>query len=130
MSTPLLGRDAVVLKGAVVIGYAKGVTVGIDHDLIKDYNLGSADPAVLEYGNTTFPVSIEKMYVDTTLFGSDILAKTKFSLEIRPQGTGAGKPKITLSNVVLTSWELTITQDGLIMEAVDGEATTLALGTQ
>lgn len=126
---PLLGRNAVILKGATAIGSCTNVSVSIDVDLIKEYYLGSDKPGVLEAGNKTFSVSIEKAYIDGT-YASDVLAGNKVTIEVRPEGTGTGKPKITLSNVVFTSWEMSVAQDGIIMESIDGEGTDIAWGTQ
>jgi len=129
MSTPLLGVDAVVQKDGSDIGHAKGVTVSLSVDLIKDYVLGSKTPAVLAAGNQSFSVSIEKMYVDNT-YAQDVLNGTEVSIVVRPAGTGSGKPEITLSNVVFNSWELSVAQDGVVMESVEGEAKSMTLGTQ
>ena len=129
MSSPLLGRSAVIQIDSVDVGYAKGVTVGIDVDLIKDYKIGSDTPAVIESGNKSFSVSIEKMYIDKT-YAEDVLNGTKISVVVRPAGTGSGKEEITISNVVLNSWELTIEQDGIILESVSGEGDSITFSTQ
>jgi len=128
MSTPVIGRNAVVKKGTTEIGYATGVRCSIDVDLIKEFKIGSDKPAVLESGNKSFPVSVEKMYIDNA-YATDVLSGTKVTIEIAPRGTGVGNPKITISNVVFTSWELTIDQDGVVMESVEGEGDSLTLGT-
>lgn len=125
----LLGRNGVVLKGATQIGDVKNVSVSISADIIKEYLLGSDTPAVLESGNKSFSVSIEKMYIDST-YATDVLNGSKVTIEVRPNGTGAGKPKITLNNVVFNSWDFEVTQDGLIAESISGEATSIAFGTQ
>lgn len=62
----MIGRNAVIRKDGVDIGYAKGVTAGIDADVIKDYALNDDKPAILQSGNKSFPISIEKMYLDNT----------------------------------------------------------------
>ena len=129
---PLLGRNAVILKGATEIGYCSSVTVSIDVDLVKEYAIGGANPdkpAFLASGNKSFKVSIDKMYVDGA-HATDVLNGTALTIEVRPEGTGTGKPKITVSNVILNSWELSIEQDGVIMESVEGEGTSIAWGTQ
>jgi len=129
---PLLGRNAVILKGAAEIGYCNSVTVSIDIDLVKEYAIGGANPdkpAFLASGNKSFKVSIDKMYVDGA-HANDVLNGTALTIEVRPEGTGTGKPKITVSNVVLNSWELSIEQDGVIMESVEGEGAGIAWGTQ
>ena len=118
-----------MLKGATEIGFCTGVRAGIDVDLVKAYKIGSDLPAVLESGNKTFTVRVDKMYIDST-YATDVLNGTKITIEVRPSGTGTGEPKITLSNVVLTSWDLTIDQDGVILESIEGEAGSLAFGTQ
>jgi len=129
---PLLGRNAVILKGATEIGYCNSVTVSIDVDLVKEYAIGGTNPdkpAFLASGNKSFKVSIDKMYVDGA-HANDVLNGTALTIEVRPEGTGTGKPKITVSNVILNSWELSIEQDGVIMESVEGEGTGIAWGTQ
>ncbi len=132
MSTPLLGRNAVILEDSTEIGYCENVTVGISADLIKKYAMGGSNPdrpSVLESGNKSFSVSIERAYIDNT-YATDVLNGTKLTVEVRPEGTGAGNPKITISNVVLNSFEMTIAQDGVILEALSGEGTAIAWGTQ
>jgi hypothetical protein len=129
MSTPLIGRNAVVKKDTTEIGYCTGVRATIDVDLIKAYKFGSDKPAVLESGKKSFTVRIDKMYIDST-YATDVLNGTKVAIDVFPNGTGTGKPKITLSNVVLTGWDLTIDQDGVIMESVEGEADNVTFGTQ
>ena len=129
MSQPLVGRNAVIKKGTDEIGFCTGVTVGIDVDLIKMYRIGSDKPVVLSSGNKTFTVRIDKAYIDNA-YASDVLSGATVSIEIQPAGTGTGKPKITLSNVVFTGWDLTVTQDGVIMERIDGEASDITFATQ
>ena len=126
---PFLGRNAVVLKDATEIGYCEGVTVGIDADLIKEYALGDDKPQVLESGNKSFTVDIDHMYIDNA-FANDVLNGTAVTIEVRPEGTGTGKPKITVNDVILNSWELSIEQDGVEMESVSGEGKSLTFGTQ
>jgi len=49
---------------------------------------------------------------------------------VLPQGTGTGKPQIDITNVVFTSWELSVEQDGVVMESIEGEGTNITWGTQ
>lgn len=129
MSSPVVGRNAVIQKDGADIGYAVGVTIGIDVDLVKEYAIGSDTPVVLESGNKSFTVSIEKMYVDNA-YAEDVLSGSKVSIVVQPAGVGSGKPTITISNVVFTSWELSIEQDGVVMESVEGEGESITFGTQ
>jgi len=129
MSNPGLGKDAVIQVDGSDVGYAKGVTYRLTAEIVKDYKIGDDSPAILESGNKTYTVGIEKMFIDNT-YADDVLNGTKVSIVIRPLGTGSGKPEITLSNVVLNSYELTITQDGVVLESVEGEAAGASHGTQ
>jgi hypothetical protein len=69
------------------------------------------------------------MYIDNA-YAQDVLNGTAVSIVIRPAGTGSGLPEITIGNVVFNSWELSIEQDGVVMETVTGEGKTLTLATQ
>lgn len=128
MSTPIVGRNAVVKKDNEDIGYATGVRATIDADLVKAYKIGSDKPVVLESGNKTFRITIDKMYIDNA-FAQDVISGSKVTIVIQPAGSGSGKPQITLSNVVFTGWELTVDQDGVVMESVEGEGDSITLGT-
>jgi len=129
MSSPLLGKDAVIQIDGTEVGYAQGVRVGISADLIKEYRIGSDKPEVLSSGNKTFTVSFDAMYIDKS-YAEKVLNGTAVSVVVRPAGTGSGLEEITISDVVLTSWELTISQDGVILESVEGEGKDITFGTQ
>ena len=130
MTGPLIGRNGIVLYGAVPIGYVQGITVSIGADVIKDYSMDSNYPGALGYGSMTITFTIDKMYIDKT-YAELLTAKTpSLTIEVRPEGTGSTKPKIIMTNVVLTSWDMTIEQDGVILESLSGEAISIAFGTQ
>jgi len=128
LATPVLGRNAVVKKDGVEIGYATGVTVSIDVDLIKEYQIGSDAPAIVAPGTKTYSVSIDKMFIDNA-WAEQVKAGTEVSLEIAPAGATTGKPKITLNGVIFTGWEISIDAEGVIMESVEGEAKEIVFGT-
>ena len=129
MGSPVLGKDAVIQIDGSDVGYAKNVRVGIESSVIKDYVIGSTDPAVLEFGNYTYTVRIEKMWIDKT-YADKVKAGTKVTIVVRPEGTGSGKTEITLSDVVLNRFELNIAQDGVVMESVEGEGKSMTISTQ
>jgi hypothetical protein len=129
---PIVGRTAVIKKGTTEIGYCKSVSVSIDVDLIKEYFIGGTSPdkpAVIASGNKSFKVSIEKAYIDST-YANDVLNGSAVTISVLPQGTGTGKPQIDITDVVFTSWELSVEQDGIIMESVEGEGKSIAFTTQ
>ncbi|MEM3463612.1 MAG: phage tail tube protein [Candidatus Bathyarchaeia archaeon] len=125
----LIGRLGVVKKGTATIGSVKNVSISLSADLIKEYVLGDDKPDTLASGNKTFSISIEKLYVDKT-FAEDVLNGTPVTIEVYPKGVGTNKPKITLSDVVLNSWDFEMAQDGVIGESVSGEAKSIEFGTQ
>jgi len=129
---PLLGRTAVIQLGGTSIGYCKNVSVSIDAALLKEYYINAStpdQPAFLASGNKTFKVSVDKAYIDST-YATNVLNGTAVTIVVQPEGTGTGKPKITLSNVVFSSWKMSVDQAGIIGESMSGEATSIAWGTQ
>lgn len=112
--------------GGTLCGSAKGVTIGISADLIKDYCFGSGqDPNVLAQGNRSYPVSIDTLYIDET-WAEKVLAGTPITLEVYDTGSPTGK-KYTLNNVVLNNWEAIFPQDGVVGEGFSGEGKTITL---
>lgn len=127
----MIGRTAVVLYGATPteIGYAQGCTVEVGSDLIKEYKLGSDKPAILDDGNKSYRVTVDKMYIDKT-YAELLTAGSPVDLEIRPAGTGVGKEKIVIDDVVFSRWRMTARQAGVILEGLEGEGINITIGTQ
>ncbi len=128
MSTPIVGRNGVVKKAGTAIGYAKGVSVSIGVELIKEYAMNSNKPALLEDGNQSYKVTIESMYVDNT-YAQVVLTGDPVDIELDPAGAATGKPKITVKNVVFSSWKLDQKQTGVVMQSMEGEGDDLQPGT-
>ena len=123
----VIGRNADIYINGTLAGAAKGVTIGISVELIKDYVIGSQDPNVLEPGNRSYPVSIDTLYVDKT-HASLVHLGTKITINVLPTGSPPGEEYI-YNDVVLTNWENSIPQDGVILETVSGEGKTITLPT-
>jgi hypothetical protein len=128
LSTPIVGRNGVVKKAGTAIGYAKGVSVSIGVELVKDYALNSNKPAIVEDGNQSYKVSVESMYVDNT-YAQVVLTGDPVDIELDPAGAATGKPKVTVKNVVFTNWKLDQKQTGVVMQSMEGEGDDLQLGT-
>jgi hypothetical protein len=123
----IIGRNADIYINGALAGAAKGVTVGISVDLIKDYVIGSQDPNVLAAGNRSYPVSIDTLYVDKT-YATLVLNGTAITILIYPSGSPSPPgEEYTLNNVVLSNWEKAIPQDGVILESISGEGKTITL---
>jgi hypothetical protein len=84
---------------------------------------------VIASGNKSFKVNIKKAYIDNT-YANNVLNGAAVTISVLPQGTGTGKPEIDITNVVFTSWELTVEQHGVIMENVKGEGNGITFTTQ
>jgi hypothetical protein len=130
MSVEIHSRDAVIYIGGADAGWGKDCTVKVSNTVIRDYKIGSTLQSTLEYGPDAIEFTMKKGYVDGTFLGY-ISGHTKLSVELRPQGTGAGKPKTTISNLVLKSFNRTLTRNAIILEDITGESATMPVdGTQ
>jgi hypothetical protein len=128
-TAPVIGRNAWIKIGDNIVGYIKGFTVGVTRGTIKDYVFQSADPAILEAGNATYPFTADMIWIVST-YAALVLAGTKVTIEIAPENsTPTGQSKITMTNAVLLTWKMTGPQEGDVLEAVTGEGKTLAFST-
>jgi hypothetical protein len=127
MSTPDIGRIAEVKLAGVVVGYCKGVTLSIAGAIIKDYALNSDLPSAVKAGNKSFTVDIAVMFIDET-YAEAILANAPVEIIIGPQGSTTGKPKFTVTGVVLSKWDLQVKQDAIVLSNVSGEGAGLTIG--
>jgi hypothetical protein len=128
MSTPLIGRNAVIQMGTTTIGYAQGMTTDLNVDLIKEFAFNSDKAAVLAAGNKHFKVSCDRMFIDGT-YATQVLGGTPVNFIIGPAGTTTGSVKLTISNVVLTVWSWKADPKGIVTEKVQGEGNNLTVGT-
>jgi hypothetical protein len=129
MSAPIYGKSCVVKKGTTTIGFGREVRISVDADVVKEYVFGDDKPSVLTSGNKTFRADISMLFIDGTYI-NDILNGTTVAIEVQPQGTGAGKPKITLSDAVFYGYDFTAVPDGYVTERARAEGKSLTYGTQ
>jgi len=128
LAGPWLGSDAYVKYGATECGYATGVDIRISADIIKEYVIGQVNPGVLKTGPQSYPVSVDKMMLDTEAC-EDVLNGDTLSLVVQPGGTESGSPKFTVGNITFNEWELHVGPEGVIIESLKGEGTTFTSGT-
>jgi hypothetical protein len=128
MSTPLVGRNAVIQMGGTTIGFATGFGCDIAVDLIKEFKMGSDKAAILASGNKHFKVSCDMMYIDNT-YATQVYNGTPVDFIIAPAGTATTKPKITIKNVVLNAFNFKADQKGIVTGKVTGEGTDFQTGT-
>lgn len=128
MSTTQIGRECVIYFNGTAIAHGKGARVGLDAGLIKDYEFESQDPALLRQGNRSYPFSIDLLWVDDCDFLNWIQNSGDAVIDIEIYPIGSGDMGFTLGSIVFTSWEVTIEQEGAVLESCSGEGKTLACG--
>jgi hypothetical protein len=122
MSTPVLGRNARLIKGNTPIGYGKNISVKASAELIKEYSMDSLTPAVSGAGKQSFAWSMERLFTDKTYLAL-LIAGTSFDLIFAPEGTPiVGTQYETWHDCVILSCERTAGESGGVLEKISGEA--------
>jgi hypothetical protein len=121
LSTPVLGRNARLLKDGAAIGYGKNISVKASAEIIKAYSMDALTPAVTGAGKQSFTWSMERLYTDDTYIAL-LLAGTQFDLIFAPEGTPTNGNYETWTNCTILSCERTAGEDGALLEKLSGEA--------
>jgi hypothetical protein len=122
MSTPVLGRNARLIKGNTPIGYGKNISVKASAELIKEYSMDSLTPAVSGAGKQSFAWSMERLFTDKTYLAL-LIAGTSFDLIFAPEGTPiVGTQYEPWHDCVILSCERTAGESGGVLEKISGEA--------
>jgi len=123
------GRAAIFKFGSTAIAKAKNYTMSISEDVIKDYSMDGVDPEVLAPGDRTTTFTVEKLWVDS-IYVKLLLNQTYAGVTavFCPAGISAGEMTITLSNVILSRWNMTADKDGVVLEGVSGEGKSPTIG--
>ena len=121
-ASPVLGRNARLLKSGTPIGYGKNISVKAEAEIIKDYSMDALTPAVTGAVKQTFTWSMERLFTDETYIAL-LIAGTKFDLIFAPEGTPTtGTEYETWTNCIILSCERTAGEDGAVLERLSGEA--------
>lgn len=123
-TAPTYAKEATVYIGGSSHGYAKGVKIGVQVGLVKDYSIDDQDPAILKPGNRSYPISIDSLFIDSTK-ANLVLAGAPVDLAVTPEGG----LKYTIDDVVLSDWELTVTDPGALLQKVSGEGVSLTIAS-
>lgn len=112
------------------VGWAQGLDIDYAGGVEAVYGFGSRLPKDLKEGNIDIGFTINRVHIDRDLIGKEIEPKTlpEFTIEARPFGATAGKPKITLNNAKFNDWTLTMSQDAITMDRVSGVCKSITLG--
>jgi hypothetical protein len=121
-ASPVLGRNARLLKSGAAIGYGKNITVGAAAEMIKVYSMDSLTPAVTGAGKQSFTWSMERLFTDETYI-SLLMAGTQFDLIFAPEGTPTTSTAYeTWKNCSILKCERSASEDGGLLEKISGEA--------
>lgn len=115
-------KDATATLDGTAVGYAKTITIGVSADLIKQHTMDSQDPAILKTGNRSYPISIDKLFIDSTHI-NQVTAGTAINLVVTPSGGDT----YTVDSVILNNWELSISDPGALMSKVSGEGYSITI---
>jgi hypothetical protein len=122
MSTPLIGRNARLVKDGQPIGYCKNISVKATQEMIKDYSMDSNDPAVSGPGKRTFTWSAERLFTDKTYLQL-LLDGTQFDLVFAPDGSPLNASLYeTWNDCTVLSCERKAGETGAVLENVSGES--------
>jgi len=127
---PNIGSNAKIFKGGTELAYCQGCTVGAKSDLIKEWVIGQADPKMIKVGHKSYPITIDALFADFSFVNEVLAADTTCTLVVYPgMGTETDEAMITYSDVRFNDWDLTVKEDGAVLERVSGEAESMATGT-
>jgi hypothetical protein len=119
--TPLLGRNARLVKNSIPIGYCQNISTEASAESIKVYSMDSLQPAVSGAGKQSFTWSADRLFTDATYL-SLLLAGTKFDLVFAPEGNPETGKYETWTNCKLLKRGVSAGEDGGIIEKISGEA--------
>ena len=128
-ASPVLGRNARLLKGGVEIGYCKNIATDASAEIIKVTSMESLKPVLTAAGKQSFSWSAERLFTDATWI-SLLLAGTKFDLIFAPEDTPLDSSKYeTWKNCTVLKRGVSAGEADGILEKISGEAEDVELPT-
>lgn len=118
------------MKGANTIALLENIEVTVDRDPVEARVMGSVEAQDLIAGDITYNISVDKLYADPADFFNEVTGGSSLTIEIRPKGTGTGKPKFTATGAIITSWGYRHPRNDWIRERVRFRAKTIQAGAQ
>jgi len=129
LTGPVAGRLAVLKIGGVAVGKLRNVRIQMSKDIIKDYSMDQVNPEIFYPGEETYTFTAEKLWVDSVWVNSVIgQPDSGYTIEVYPEGTSSGSPKISLGNAIFTRWSVQNAMDGAAIENVEGEGKSISVG--
>ena len=128
-ASPVLGRNARLLKAGVAIGYGKNIATVADAESIKVYSMDSLTPALTAAGKQTFKWSMERLFTDSEHIAA-LLAGTKFDLIFAPEDSPLGSTKYeTWKNCSVLHRGVKAGETDGVLEDISGDAEDVELPT-
>ena len=130
MSTLLgSGMNGVVQIATVAIANLKNASLSIKNDVIEELVCnGSLAPALIAATGQHVEVKAEQLWTDTEAITDIIAGGTAVTIILAPNGTTSGKPKLTISQAIMTQFDLKWDQKSAISDSFSAKGI-LAIGT-
>jgi hypothetical protein len=126
-ASPVLGRNARLLKDGVAIGYGRNITTDADAEEIKVYSNDSLKPALTAAGKQNFKWSMERLFTDATYLQL-LLDGTEFDLIFAPENSPLDGTKYeTWKNCKILHRGTKSGEDDGIVENLSGSAEDIEL---
>ena len=108
------------------IGHMKDVSYGFTPRPIVEHDISGGDPDIHEPGQLEYTISGQWGYVDDIIRAA--IKNTKVVVIVYPRGNVAGRPRHTLTDVIL-SWEGGVERNSVIGVNVTGSYRTETIDT-
>jgi len=123
--TVFKGWEGTVKIENVTVARATGLTIEVSQGLEPVYVIGRREPYIIKEGSRSFTGTIDKMFLDDTLFSRLYLDKDTQD-EIWISGVvsdGVTTRTIIARGVKFDTWSWELPQDDFVVESVDFTAT-------
>ncbi len=121
-----IGRNARLFKDDVEIAYGRNITVRASAEAIEVHSMDDDEPALLDTGNVTYDITVERLHVDGA-YMTLLLSKTTFTIKFAPTGSPITAPYLTFSNCVVTNVENSAGMTDGILENVSIKAKSMTV---
>jgi hypothetical protein len=130
MSTLLgVGMNGVVQLASTAIANLKNASLSLKNDVIEELVCnGSLSPALIAAVGQHIEVKAEQLWTDTVVFTAAIAGATPVTIVLAPNGTGSGKPKLTVSQAIISQCDLKWDQKSAVSDSFSAKGI-LTLGT-
>jgi hypothetical protein len=126
----IYGKSGVVKKGTTTLTNIENIRMTVEADAVVARSMGSDFPDQIISGAKTVRGEIGKFYLGPTDFFDDFISGAELTIEVYPEGAGAGKPKYTVTGAIIESWGYDHPYNDFVRERVRFMGRSIAKGIQ